>query len=101
MNKTNYKLNENEQFFMIRFLANNGCGAETPDSLLGDNYSCQSMERFNAPEELVTQTLLEASKKDNFSIGMQLQSYVFRLAFYAIVGLIVALIVKKTNTSEA
>jgi len=26
---------------------------------------------------------------------------VFRLAFYAIVGLIVALIVKKTNTSEA
>ena len=44
---------------------------------------------------------LNEEKKDNFSIGMQLQSYVFRLAFYAIVGLIVALIVKKTNTSEA
>tara|TARA_R100001244_G_C5114123_1_gene121879 strand:+ start:224 stop:640 length:417 start_codon:yes stop_codon:yes gene_type:complete len=47
MKQSNYKLNENEQFFMIRFLANNGCGAQTPDSLLGDNYSCQSMEDFN------------------------------------------------------
>ena len=60
-----------------------------------------TMERFGAPQEVITTALEEASKKDNFSIGMQLQSYVFRLAFYAIVGLIVALIVKKTNTSEA
>ena len=60
-----------------------------------------TMERFGAPQEVITTALEEASKKDNFSIGMQLQSYVFRLAFYAIVGLIVALIVKKTDTSEA
>ena len=59
------------------------------------------MERLGTPQEIITSTLEEASKKDNFSVGMQLQSYVFRLAGYAIVGLIVALIVKKTDTSEA
>ena len=58
------------------------------------------MERFGAPQETIT-ALEEASKKDNFSVGMQLQSYVFRLVGYVIVGLIVALIVKKTDTSEA
>ena len=60
-----------------------------------------TMERFGAPQETIVAALEEASKKDNFSVGMQLQSYVFRLAGYAIVGLIVALIVKKTDTSEA
>lgn len=60
-----------------------------------------SMERFGAPQETITAALEEASKKDNFSVGMQLQSYVFRLVGYVIVGLIVALIVKKTDTSEA
>ena len=60
-----------------------------------------TMERFGMPQEAMTAALEEASKKDNFSVGMQLQSYVFRLAGYAIVGLIVALIVKKTDTSEA
>jgi hypothetical protein len=43
----------------------------------------------------------EAAKKDNFSLGMQSQAFVFRLAFYAVIGLIVALIVKKTNNKEA
>jgi hypothetical protein len=61
----------------------------------------QSMERFNAPEELVTQTLLEASKKDNFSIATQLQNYVFFLAFISLLGLIVAAIIKKSDTNKA
>jgi len=60
-----------------------------------------SMERFGAPQETITAALEKASETDNFSVGMQMQSYVFRLAGYAIVGLIVALIVKKTDTSEA
>ncbi len=60
-----------------------------------------TMERFGAPQETIAAALEEASKKDNFSIGMQLQSYIFRLAGYAIVGLIVALIIKKTDTSKA
>mgnify|MGYP001570077620 FL=1 len=61
----------------------------------------QSMERFNAPEELVRQTLLEASEKDNFSIATQLQNYVFFLAFISLLGLIVAAIIKKSDTNKA
>jgi hypothetical protein len=61
----------------------------------------ESMERFNAPEELVAETLLEASKKDNFSIATQLQNYVFFLAFISLLGLIVAAIIKKSDTNKA
>ena len=61
----------------------------------------QMMEGFGMPQEAMATALDEASKKDNFSIGSQLQSYVFSLALYAVIGLIVALIVKKTDTSEA
>lgn len=39
-----YDLTENEMYFMIRFMANNDCGADTPDYFLVDNYSCQDME---------------------------------------------------------
>ena len=61
----------------------------------------QSMERFGAPAEVVEKAIDEASQKNNYSIGNQLQSYVFQLAFYAVVGLIVALIIKKTDKSNA
>ena len=59
------------------------------------------MEGFGMPEDPMAAALDEASKKNNYSVGSQLQSYVFSLALYAVIGLIVALIVKKTNTSEA
>ena len=61
----------------------------------------QTMERFGMPQEAMQAALDEAAKKDNFSLGMQSQAFVFRLAFYAVVGLIVALIVKKTDNKEA
>jgi len=61
----------------------------------------QTMERFGMPQEAMQAALDEAAKKDNFSLGMQGQGFVFRLAFYAVIGLIVALIVKKTNDKEA
>ena len=61
----------------------------------------QSMERFGASQEIVTQALAEASTKDNFSVVNQLVSYVFRLAFYALTGLVVALILKKSDTNQA
>ncbi|MDG1042379.1 MAG: DUF4199 domain-containing protein [Flavobacteriaceae bacterium] len=61
----------------------------------------QTMERFGMPQEAMQAALDEAAKKDNFSLGMQSQAFVFRLAFYAVIGLIVALIVKKTNNKEA
>ena len=61
----------------------------------------QTMERFGMPQEAMQAALDEAAKKDNFSLGMQSQAFVFRLAFYAVIGLIVALIVKKTDDKEA
>jgi len=61
----------------------------------------QSMERFGAPVEVVEKAIEEASQKNNYAIGNQLQSYVFQLAFYAVIGLVVALIVKKTDKSQA
>ena len=61
----------------------------------------QTMERFGMPQEAMQAALDEAAKKDNFSLGMQSQAFVFRLAFYAVIGLIVALIFKKTDNKEA
>ena len=61
----------------------------------------QSMERFGASQEIITQALAEASTKDNFSVVNQLVSYVFRLAFYALSGLVVALILKKSDTNQS
>ncbi|MDG1384411.1 MAG: DUF4199 domain-containing protein [Flavobacteriaceae bacterium] len=61
----------------------------------------QTMERFGMPQEAMQAALDEAAKKDNFSLAAQSQAFVFRLAFYAVIGLIVALIVKKTDDKEA
>lgn len=63
--------------------------------------SKQMMERFGMPQEAMQVALEEAGKKDNFSLEMQAQGFVFKLAFYAVIGLIVALIVKKTDTTDA
>lgn len=41
-----FNLTNNEQKFINTHLKNNGCGAETAESLLADNYSCQSMEDY-------------------------------------------------------
>jgi len=35
------KLTTGEEEFIAAFLADNGCGAQTPEQLLGDNFSCQ------------------------------------------------------------
>ena len=61
----------------------------------------QTMQRFGMPQEAMQAALEEAATKDNFSLGMQSQAFAFRLAFYAVIGLIVALIVKKTDEKEA
>ncbi len=61
----------------------------------------QTMERFGAPQEVIQAAIEEASTKNNFSLAMQSQAFIFRLAFYALIGLIVALIVKKSDTKDA
>ena len=61
----------------------------------------QTMERFGAPAEAIEKALENAADVDNFSVGMQTQSYFFRLALYTVFGLIIALVVKKSYTTEA
>jgi hypothetical protein len=39
-----YQLTEKESDFIQKFLANNGCCANTPEDLLADNFSCQTIE---------------------------------------------------------
>lgn len=40
------ELTANEKTFVYAFLAYNDCGAQTPESLLRDNHSCQCMENL-------------------------------------------------------
>ena len=61
----------------------------------------ETMERIGLPQEAVTAAIEEASKNDNFSLGAQTQAFIFRLVFYAVIGLIVGLIVKKTESKDA
>jgi hypothetical protein len=56
----------------------------------------QMMRNFNAPEEAVAQTLEQMeAQKNQFSIAPQLQSNAIFLVIQAVIGLIVALIVKR------
>ncbi|OIQ22924.1 DUF4199 domain-containing protein [Lacinutrix sp. MedPE-SW] len=56
----------------------------------------QMMRNFNAPEDAVAQTVEQMeAQKNQFSIGPQLQSNVIFLVIQAVIGLIVALIVKR------
>jgi hypothetical protein len=61
----------------------------------------ETMERIGLPQEAIIAAIEEASKKDNFTLGAQTQAFVFRLVFYAVIGLIVGLIVKKTESKDA
>ena len=60
----------------------------------------ETMVRFGAPQEVISEAIVEASKKNNYSISSQLQGYVFALAFNSLIGLIVAAIMKKTDKSQ-
>ena len=56
----------------------------------------QMMRNFNAPEEAVAQTLEQMeAQKNQFSIAPQLQSNAIFLIIQAVIGLIIALIVKR------
>ncbi len=61
----------------------------------------ETMERIGLPQEAIIAAIEEASEKDNFSLGAQTQAFVFRLVFYAVIGLIIGLIVKKTDSKDA
>ena len=55
------------------------------------------MESFGAPEEEIIKAIADMENENSYSIGNQLQSYIFQLAFYSAFGLLVALIFKKND----
>ncbi|WP_338730988.1 DUF4199 domain-containing protein [Mangrovimonas cancribranchiae] len=58
----------------------------------------QMMRNFGAPEEAVAEAVEKMEAESNmFSIGNVLQSLVFQLVGFSIVGLIVALVLKKNE----
>jgi hypothetical protein len=60
----------------------------------------EAMEGFGAPQEVIQEALMEAEKVNNFALLEQLKAFVWRLLFYSIFGLIVALIVKKNDPAS-
>ncbi|MGV6831563.1 MAG: DUF4199 domain-containing protein [bacterium] len=61
----------------------------------------EMMERWNTPQDVMVRELEKAREKDNFSVGNQSFGMLISFIFYAIFGLIVALIVKRKNPDEA
>ena len=60
--------------------------------------TAEMMRNWNAPEESIVETVEKMREQPNqFSIGSVLQSLVFQLILFSIVGLIAALIMKKSD----
>ncbi len=55
------------------------------------------MESFGAPESEINKAIAEMESKNQYSLGSQLQGFVFQLAFYSVFGLLVALIMRKKD----
>ena len=53
------------------------------------------MEKFNTPEDAIDKAIENAEATNQFDFINQLRGFLFGIIFYAIVGLIVAAIVKK------
>ena len=59
------------------------------------------MENFGAPASEIEKAVVEMEKQDTFAIGTQVKSLAQGFIFYSIIGLIVALIMKKTDLDLA
>ena len=59
------------------------------------------MESMGAPESEIDKAMAEAAKEDTMSIGNQVMNIAKGLIFYAVIGLIVALIMKKKDPDAA
>lgn len=59
--------------------------------------SREMMESFGATEADIEKAMTKASEQDSFSLASQAQRYVFGLVFYCVIGLIVALAVRRKD----
>ena len=63
--------------------------------------TAETMENWGAAQDQIDQTIAKMEETDNFSIASQLQSYVIRLVILCVLGLIVAVAVKKSDPELA
>ena len=85
---------------LVSFIIFNVVDAEAANTLQQKIIETQvkRLESFNVPNEVISQTVEKIEAKGNlYSIGNVLQSIVWQLAGFSIVGLIVAVIMKKRN----
>ncbi|WP_431135240.1 DUF4199 domain-containing protein [Psychroserpens mesophilus] len=61
----------------------------------------QTMESFGAPQASINEAIAGMEGKNNFSAGMQFQSYVIRLLILSVIGLIVGVSLKKSDPNQA
>ncbi|EPR72183.1 hypothetical protein ADIWIN_3022 [Winogradskyella psychrotolerans RS-3] len=59
------------------------------------------MENFGAPASEIEKAMIEMEKQDTFAITTQLKSLAQGFVFYSIIGLLVALIMKKNDPDAA
>ncbi|MEH6535713.1 MAG: DUF4199 domain-containing protein [Psychroserpens sp.] len=59
------------------------------------------MENMGAPQSEINKTIAQMEEQDTFAIGTQLRSLAQSLIFFTVIGLIVALIMKKKDPNEA
>ncbi|WP_299334457.1 DUF4199 domain-containing protein [uncultured Psychroserpens sp.] len=65
------------------------------------NQTRDFMEGFGAPQAQINESLAEIESQNIFSPGMQLRSLAQGLIFFTVIGLIVALIMKKKDPNQA
>ncbi|MFV9550324.1 DUF4199 domain-containing protein [Algibacter sp. PT7-4] len=66
------------------------------------NSQLERLEAYNVPVEVIDETMEKMEAQGNmFAIGNALQSLVFQLIGFSVVGLIVAAVMKKNNPEQA
>ena len=60
----------------------------------------EMMGKFNVPAAEINKAIADIESKDNFGPLSQFQSYFFQIAFYAVLGLLVALIFKTPTSAK-
>lgn len=55
------------------------------------------MEKFNVPQADIENAVAEIKNSNQFSLLNQLKSYIFQLAFFSAIGLLVALVFREKN----
>ncbi|MDX1428170.1 MAG: DUF4199 domain-containing protein [Salegentibacter mishustinae] len=59
------------------------------------------MEGFGAPEAQINEALQSMQDDNQYSVINQLKGYAFQLVMYAVIGLIVALVIREKDTTNA